>query len=70
MRGISANENIKPLVYHNWRYRRLGEDISKPSADVLATIEKLAEKYNRIKCPLGLPIDIIRCYIYIDRLHF
>ena len=45
----SADENIKPLIYHNGRYRRLGEDISKPSADVLATIEKLAEKYNRIK---------------------
>ena len=45
----SADENIKPLIYHNGRYRRLGEDVSKPSADVLATIEKLAEKYNRIK---------------------
>lgn len=45
---ISADENIKPLIYHNGRYRQLGEDISKPSADVLAMIEKLAEKYNRI----------------------
>jgi 3-hydroxy-9,10-secoandrosta-1,3,5(10)-triene-9,17-dione monooxygenase reductase component len=46
---ISADENIKPLIYHNGRYRNLGEDISKPSADVLAMIEKLAEKYNRIE---------------------
>ena len=47
---ISADENIIPLIYHNGRYRKLGEDVSKPSADVLATIEKLAEKYNRIRC--------------------
>jgi flavin reductase (DIM6/NTAB) family NADH-FMN oxidoreductase RutF len=46
---ISADENIEPLIYHNGRYRRLGESISKPSADVLDTIEKLAKKYNRIK---------------------
>ncbi|HZD34551.1 MAG TPA: flavin reductase family protein [Nitrososphaeraceae archaeon] len=44
---ISADENIKPLIYHNGRYRQIGEDIPKPSANVLATIEKLAEKYNR-----------------------
>ena len=46
---ISADENIIPLIYNNGRYRKLGEDVSKPSADVLATIEKLAEKYNRIR---------------------
>ena len=44
---ISADENIIPLIYHNGRYRKLGEDVSKPSTDVLATIEKLVEKYNR-----------------------
>jgi len=44
---ISADENIKPLIYHNGRYRQIGEDIPKPSADTLVTIEKLAEKYNR-----------------------
>jgi flavin reductase (DIM6/NTAB) family NADH-FMN oxidoreductase RutF len=42
-----GDENIIPLIYHNGRYRKLGEDVSKPSADVLATIEKLVEKYNR-----------------------
>jgi hypothetical protein len=26
------------------------EDVSKPSTDVLSTIEKLAEQYKRIKC--------------------
>jgi flavin reductase (DIM6/NTAB) family NADH-FMN oxidoreductase RutF len=46
---ISADENIESLIYHNGRYRRLGESMSKPSADVLDTIEKLAKKYNRIK---------------------
>ena len=46
---ISADENIIPLIYNNGRYRKLGEDVSKPSADVLSTIEKLAEKYNRIR---------------------
>jgi len=46
---ISADENIKPLIYHNGSYRKLGEDVSKPSVDVLVMIEKLAEKYNRIK---------------------
>ena len=30
---ISADENIIPLIYHN-RNRKLGEDVSKPSADV------------------------------------
>jgi flavin reductase (DIM6/NTAB) family NADH-FMN oxidoreductase RutF len=46
---ITADENIKPLIYHNGKYRHLGEDISKPSAKVLTKIEKLAVKYNRIK---------------------
>ena len=46
---ITADENIKPLIYHNGKYRHLGEDISKPSAEVLTKIEKLAVKYNRIK---------------------
>jgi flavin reductase (DIM6/NTAB) family NADH-FMN oxidoreductase RutF len=46
---ISADEDIEPLIYHNGRYRRLGESIPKPSDDVLAKIEKLAVKHNRIK---------------------
>jgi flavin reductase (DIM6/NTAB) family NADH-FMN oxidoreductase RutF len=46
---VSADESIKPLIYHNGKYRQIGEDIHKPSADVLDRIEKLAEKYSRIK---------------------
>jgi flavin reductase (DIM6/NTAB) family NADH-FMN oxidoreductase RutF len=44
---ISADENIESLIYHNGRYRRLGEYAVKPSAEVLSTIEELAEKYKR-----------------------
>jgi 3-hydroxy-9,10-secoandrosta-1,3,5(10)-triene-9,17-dione monooxygenase reductase component len=32
--GISANENIKPLVYHNGRYWRLGENVLSPQPEV------------------------------------
>jgi flavin reductase (DIM6/NTAB) family NADH-FMN oxidoreductase RutF len=46
---ISADENIEPLVYHNGRYRQLGEPVSKPSADLLANIEKLAKRYSHNK---------------------
>lgn len=46
---ISANENIKPLVYHNGRYWRLGENVLRPQSDIKETMEKLAEKYRRIK---------------------
>jgi len=46
---ISANENIKPLVYHNGRYWRLGENVLSPQPEIKETIEKLSEKYRRIK---------------------
>jgi hypothetical protein len=46
---LSADESIKPLIYHNGKYRQIGEDIHKPSADVFDRIEKLAERYSRIK---------------------
>ena len=36
---ISADENIIPLIYHNGRYRKLGEDVSKPSADVFLRLK-------------------------------
>ena len=36
---ISADENIIPLIYHNGRYRKLGEDVSKPSTDVLVRLK-------------------------------
>jgi flavin reductase (DIM6/NTAB) family NADH-FMN oxidoreductase RutF len=46
---ISANQNMRPLIYHNGKYCRIGEEISKPSADILARIEELAQKHSRIK---------------------
>ena len=45
---ISADENIRPLVYHNGRYWRLGEAIIKPQPDILNRIEELTQKYTRI----------------------
>jgi flavin reductase (DIM6/NTAB) family NADH-FMN oxidoreductase RutF len=46
---ISENENIKPLVYHNGKYWRLGENVLSPQSEIEETIEKLSEKYRRIK---------------------
>ena len=46
---IAANENIKPLVYHNGRYWRLEENVLSPHSEIKETIEKLSEKYRRIK---------------------
>ena len=46
---ISADENIRPLLYHNGRYWRLGEALIKPQPDILIRIEELAQKHNRIK---------------------
>jgi flavin reductase (DIM6/NTAB) family NADH-FMN oxidoreductase RutF len=41
---ISADENIRPLLYHNGKYWRLGEAITKPPAEILNRIEELAHK--------------------------
>jgi hypothetical protein len=46
---ISADENIRPLLYHNGRYWILGEAIIKPQPDILNRIEELAKKYSRIR---------------------
>ena len=46
---ISADENIRPLLYHNGRYWRLGEALIKPRPDILIRIEELAQKHSRIK---------------------
>jgi flavin reductase (DIM6/NTAB) family NADH-FMN oxidoreductase RutF len=46
---ISANENVKPLVYHNGKYWRLGENVLSPQSEIKETIEKSSEKYRRIK---------------------
>ena len=44
---ISADENIRPLLYHNGRYWRLGEAIIKPQPCILNRIEELTQKYTR-----------------------
>ena len=46
---ITADENIKPLIYHNGKYWMLSENIEKPSADVLTKIEKLVAQFKKIK---------------------
>jgi flavin reductase (DIM6/NTAB) family NADH-FMN oxidoreductase RutF len=45
---ISADENIRSLLYHSGRYWRLGEAIIKPQPDILNRIEELAQKHGRI----------------------
>jgi flavin reductase (DIM6/NTAB) family NADH-FMN oxidoreductase RutF len=46
---ISADENIRPLLYHNGKYWRLGEALFKPQPDILNRIEELAKKYSRAR---------------------
>jgi flavin reductase (DIM6/NTAB) family NADH-FMN oxidoreductase RutF len=41
---ISADENIRPLLYHNGKYWKLGEGIVKPAPEILNRIEELAQK--------------------------
>jgi flavin reductase (DIM6/NTAB) family NADH-FMN oxidoreductase RutF len=46
---ISADENIKPLVYHNGRYWRLDDNkIPRPSQDLLDKVEEIAKKYVKV----------------------
>lgn len=45
---ISADENIKPLVYHNDRYWKLDENNNKtlkPSQELLDKVEQITKKY-------------------------
>lgn len=44
---ISADENIRPLLYHNGRYWRLGEALIKPQPDILIRIEELTKRHSR-----------------------
>ena len=46
---ISADENIRPLLYHNGRYWKLGEAMIKPQLDLLDRIEEFAKKHGRIR---------------------
>ena len=44
---ISADENVRPLIYHNGKYWMLWEIIEKPSPYVLTKIENLAEQFKK-----------------------
>jgi flavin reductase (DIM6/NTAB) family NADH-FMN oxidoreductase RutF len=46
---ISADENIRPLIYHNGKYWRLSEYIEKPPSDALIRIAKLVEQFKKQK---------------------
>ena len=44
---LAADENIKPLIYHNGKYCKIGENVHKPSPDVLENIKKIVEKHKK-----------------------
>jgi hypothetical protein len=44
---ISADERIKPLIYHNDKYSKLGDDISKPAPQTLDKIKELTEIHGK-----------------------
>ena len=46
---IIANENIRPLVYHNGRYWRLDESIPRTPQETLDKIRGIAEKYVKVQ---------------------
>lgn len=46
---ISADENIRPLLYHNGKYWKLGDMILKPAQEILDRIDRLAENHARVK---------------------
>ena len=44
---ISGDENIKPVLYHNGKYWKLGENVQKPQAEVLEKIRKVVGKHKK-----------------------
>jgi hypothetical protein len=44
---ITADENIKPLVYHNGMYWKLGDNLPRPRQEILYGIKQFAEKYQK-----------------------
>jgi flavin reductase (DIM6/NTAB) family NADH-FMN oxidoreductase RutF len=44
---ITADENIKPLVYHNGMYWKLGDNLPRPRQEILDGIKQFAEKYQK-----------------------
>jgi flavin reductase (DIM6/NTAB) family NADH-FMN oxidoreductase RutF len=44
---ISADENIRPLLYHNGKYWKIIESIEKPPIEILDRIASLGEKFKK-----------------------
>ena len=44
---ITADEKIKPLVYHNGKYWKLGDNLPSPGQEILDGISRFADKYKR-----------------------
>jgi flavin reductase (DIM6/NTAB) family NADH-FMN oxidoreductase RutF len=44
---ITADENIRPLVYHNGMYWKLGDNLPRPRQEILDGIKQFAEKYKK-----------------------
>lgn len=47
IQSIDADPSIKPLVYHNGKFWRVGEHIEKPNKTTLDTIKKLVEEHTK-----------------------
>jgi flavin reductase (DIM6/NTAB) family NADH-FMN oxidoreductase RutF len=44
---ISADERIKPLIYHNGKYWKLGDVIAKPAPETLDKINELVNIHRK-----------------------
>ena len=44
---LDADENIKPAVYHNGKYWKIGENIPRPSEEMRDRIKALLEKHKK-----------------------
>jgi flavin reductase (DIM6/NTAB) family NADH-FMN oxidoreductase RutF len=44
---ISADENIKPLIYHNGKYWKMSDTVERPPSDILEKINELGERYKK-----------------------
>jgi hypothetical protein len=44
---ISADEIIKPLIYHNGKYWKMSDTVERPPSDILEKINELGERYKK-----------------------
>jgi flavin reductase (DIM6/NTAB) family NADH-FMN oxidoreductase RutF len=44
---ITADEKIKPLIYHNGKFWKLGDNLPSPRQEILDGINRFADKYQR-----------------------